>query len=891
MYRRLLIVSALIFTALLAFSVLGYHSISLHADKMQAERSIAFSEVAEHIRIDVKKKLDDFRKKEQQRPYTDYQYFYAPAVINNGYNNDGNVLIPSPLAKANTVTMTHGMAYGYFQIEPDGTIVLPYYGEGQNETLNSERLSYISNLNGNVLANTLKGDEHSAAYLRNKQKELAQKIAKEISLDNQIKKPSRNAGKAVSKKILVANAQQSDVKNSRANYSMNVFQGEKNQKAQIFTKSRSLVNAEFQNNKAGNEAVLSQTDQFALQTDEKGDAVNIQQQYGRRSTERYRSANHVQRPQATVRPVPTPAQNRRRDTSGGTADTRRQIQTEDATLQARIKEFKSAPEPDQKKNTDQRLSTQAESLEYEGLAKDKDAYDESIKSAEKHKSDSKRETEKQGKNNPFAGTNAPSGVGTFSERDKSDLAKENELLRNADFENQSEPQTISGYVLKRTESFSDTSLATQNPADLSTVMPTNGPDLDSVQTIPGQGGAFDAYEQTVQNALHDALRLSTERQRSDDMVQIRIEPFVPITVDAAADENSFFGSQVFLLRHVQIEDNHLIQGFKLNETELIKQVKESASRFVRSGMGFELSKNESQNAAHVAVLDFDFGRIVLNLLELKPEWINRQVSQLKNWYFAIVTIVLVATLLALVSLWRNLKEQIKLARKKDDFISAVSHELRTPLTTIRMYTEMLEKNWVKTDDKRTEYYETMRQESERLTRLIENVLDFSRIQRGKKRYNFALGDINSCIKEVVEMMAPCAAKQNFKIETHLDTSIQSTSFDSDAVMQIVINLIDNALKYAVNADDKTIIVTTATEGKYVLIEVADHGPGIPHTQRKKIFDEFYRIGEESKREATGTGLGLALVKKFALAHNGFVEAISAKPNGALLRVAISTTIA
>jgi len=108
-------------------------------------------------------------------------------------------------------------------------------------------------------------------------------------------------------------------------------------------------------------------------------------------------------------------------------------------------------------------------------------------------------------------------------------------------------------------------------------------------------------------------------------------------------------------------------------------------------------------------------------------------------------------------------------------------------------------------------------------------------------------------------------------------------------MQIVINLVDNALKYAATATDKAITVRTRTEGKYVLIEVGDHGPGIPHTQRKKIFDEFYRIAEESKRETTGTGLGLALVKRFAQAHNGFVEAIAAKPNGALLRVAIAAT--
>jgi two-component system phosphate regulon sensor histidine kinase PhoR len=304
-------------------------------------------------------------------------------------------------------------------------------------------------------------------------------------------------------------------------------------------------------------------------------------------------------------------------------------------------------------------------------------------------------------------------------------------------------------------------------------------------------------------------------------------------------------------------------------------------------MGFELSKNESPEAAHAAILDFGFGEIVLNLLELKPQWITNQVSLLKNWYFAIVTVVLIATIMAMASLWRNLSAQVKLARKKDDFISAVSHELRTPLTTIRMYTEMLENNWIKTDEKRTEYYGIMRQESERLTRLVENVLDFSRIQRGKKRYNFTIGNINQCITDVVEMMTPCAFKQDFQIETSLQEDIQSTSFDTDAVMQIVINLIDNAIKYAGNSDNKTITVTTRTNRQFILIEVSDHGPGIPHTQRKKIFDEFYRIGEESKRETTGTGLGLALVKRFANAHNGFVEALSAKPNGALLRVAIA----
>jgi signal transduction histidine kinase len=254
-------------------------------------------------------------------------------------------------------------------------------------------------------------------------------------------------------------------------------------------------------------------------------------------------------------------------------------------------------------------------------------------------------------------------------------------------------------------------------------------------------------------------------------------------------------------------------------------------------------------------------------------------------YFGIISIVLLAVALALGSLWLSARAQLNLAQKKDDFISAVSHELRTPLTSIRMYSEMLEKNWVKSKDKLAEYYGNMRQESERLSRLIENVLDFSRIQKGRKKYTFSLGDMNKCIADVVEMMRPYAAQNGFSIKTELG-KLGQTSFDRDAVAQIVVNLVDNAIKYARNAQEKTITVRTGNDERFVFLEVEDHGPGVPHRLRHKVFEQFYRSGSEATRETTGTGLGLALVKKFAQAHRGFVEILSAKPTGAIFRVAL-----
>jgi signal transduction histidine kinase len=384
---------------------------------------------------------------------------------------------------------------------------------------------------------------------------------------------------------------------------------------------------------------------------------------------------------------------------------------------------------------------------------------------------------------------------------------------------------------------------------------------------------------------------TAEQVEQDETVQVKIEPFVPVVVGGENVGESIFTGQVFLLRNVQIEDRHFLQGFQLNEGKLIEEVRESARLFVREGMDFELpqvkeGEKENKNIAYTAILDFGFGELMLNLIEIDPAWIAKQISQLQHLYFGIISVVLLAVALALGSLWLSARAQLKLAQKKDDFISAVSHELRTPLTSIRMYSEMLEKNWVKSEDKLAEYYGNMRQESERLSRLIENVLDFSRIQKGKKKYKFSLGDMNKCVADVVEMMRPYATQNGFSIKTELG-QLGQTAFDRDAVTQIVVNLVDNAIKYARRAQDKTITVRTASDSRFVLLEVEDHGPGVPHRLRCKVFEEFYRLGSEATRETTGTGLGLALVKKFAQAHRGFVEIISAKPTGAIFRVALA----
>ncbi|MHC4152418.1 MAG: sensor histidine kinase, partial [Planctomycetota bacterium] len=389
--------------------------------------------------------------------------------------------------------------------------------------------------------------------------------------------------------------------------------------------------------------------------------------------------------------------------------------------------------------------------------------------------------------------------------------------------------------------------------------------------------------------LFEQEQQQAEQQEDEEIVQIRISPFWPILTGGINTEKSLFGNQVFLVRSVQYDNNLFYQGFQLNEIRLAEEVKESAVRLMREGMSFELSRIENGTAAYTAILDFGFGDFILNLVETDTGWITKRIGWMKKWFFSIIILVFSATALGLASLWRYAHAQMVLAQKKDDFISAVSHELRTPLTSIRMYTEMLDKDWIKSEDKRTEYYKNMLDESERLSRLIENVLDFSRIQKKRKKYTFTTGDLNKCVYEVIKMMRPYAHQNGFTIQADFK-EVLMTTFDKDAIKQITVNLLDNAIKYARDAEDKTVVVRTYTKGRHILIEVEDHGPGIPHLQRKKVFEQFYRCEAEATRQSAGTGLGLALVKKFAQAHNGFVEIINSKPTGSIFRVAIASKI-
>ncbi|HXG67625.1 MAG TPA: HAMP domain-containing sensor histidine kinase [Blastocatellia bacterium] len=234
-------------------------------------------------------------------------------------------------------------------------------------------------------------------------------------------------------------------------------------------------------------------------------------------------------------------------------------------------------------------------------------------------------------------------------------------------------------------------------------------------------------------------------------------------------------------------------------------------------------------------------------------------------------------LMGLVLTLRAITREARLAQVKSTFVSNVSHELKTPLALIRLFAETLELGRVKSQEKAQEYYHIINSESRRLTQLIDNILDFSRIEAGRKEYQFAPSDITEVVEGVVSTYRYQLRNAGFELTTDLQRGLPPVNVDGDAISQAVLNLLNNAVKYS--EDVKKIAVSLRRQGNNVLIEVADWGIGIPKAEQEKIFEKFYRVNNDLVHNIKGSGLGLSLVKHIAEAHRGAVRVESAPGKG------------
>jgi len=269
-------------------------------------------------------------------------------------------------------------------------------------------------------------------------------------------------------------------------------------------------------------------------------------------------------------------------------------------------------------------------------------------------------------------------------------------------------------------------------------------------------------------------------------------------------------------------------------------------------------------------------------IRMKGKTIDELVES--RFYRTLVIIVLLDMVL-LAGAWliyRTIRREMQLIQLKSDFVSNVSHELRTPLSLIRMFAETLEMKRVRTETKKLEYYRTIIQESERLTRLVNNLLNFSRMEAGKRNYQLLDVDLNMLVSRVIEFYALQLRTNRFQLVIDLGKKVPLVLGDEEALGEALHNIIDNAIKYS--DAEKYIRISTGGTGTSAFVEIQDHGIGIAAEHHAKIFEKFYRVSTGLVHKTKGSGLGLALVDHIVRAHGGTIDVHSAPGRGSTFRL-------
>jgi signal transduction histidine kinase len=234
--------------------------------------------------------------------------------------------------------------------------------------------------------------------------------------------------------------------------------------------------------------------------------------------------------------------------------------------------------------------------------------------------------------------------------------------------------------------------------------------------------------------------------------------------------------------------------------------------------------------------------------------------------------------------YRNVAKEMALAKLKSDFVANVSHELRTPLSLIRLYAETLEMGRLTSPEKYQEYFRIIRKESERLSALINNILDFSRIEAGRKEYSFRETNLAELVRSTLESYRFQIEQNGFTLGGNIADDLPLVNVDREAIARSLLNLINNALKYSGN--EKYLAVNLYGTDGTAKLEVIDRGIGIPRGEQPKIFEKFYRVGDPLVHNTKGSGLGLALVRHIVQAHGGQIWVESTPGQGSKFTIAL-----
>ncbi len=295
----------------------------------------------------------------------------------------------------------------------------------------------------------------------------------------------------------------------------------------------------------------------------------------------------------------------------------------------------------------------------------------------------------------------------------------------------------------------------------------------------------------------------------------------------------------------------------------------------------------------------------VNVYLTSPDKLYQRQGARVFWFGALVAVSAAAALIGLLAAWRAFRQQLQISELKSNFVSSVSHELRAPIASVRLMAENLEGDKIPEPRKQKEYFGFIVQECRRLSALIENVLDFSRIEQGRKQYEFEPTDVVALVRTTVKLMEPNAAEKGVRLELETSNIEHRTpnielEMDGRAIQQALVNLMDNAIKHSPKGETVTVGIemqnaecspqnssaSFSLQPSAFSLSVSDHGPGIPPEEHEKIFERFYRRGSELRRETQGVGIGLSIVKHIIAAHGGRVLVESEAGKGSRFTIEI-----
>jgi signal transduction histidine kinase len=379
------------------------------------------------------------------------------------------------------------------------------------------------------------------------------------------------------------------------------------------------------------------------------------------------------------------------------------------------------------------------------------------------------------------------------------------------------------------------------------------------------------------------------------------------------------GTDGMLARFLQNKLKLMFWHRPSREPDLIFGAQLNMNRVIDGLRGLVQADPELQDEICVALLDDNAKPVVISREKFQANWKRPFVATeigdaLPHWEIAAYLVnpakltqaahttkltlgLLIAVLLLAIGVgsWlivRSLSLELRLARQKTDFVSNVSHELKTPLTSIRMFSELLAEGRVTDATKQRSYLNIITAEAARLTRLINNVLDFSRMESGEKKYNFQPCDLAEVVRATAETFRPHLEAGGFKFDYDLPVAAISVRGDADALSQVIVNLLSNAEKYS-NGGKEIELEFTQQQSPlpHAEIKVLDRGAGVPRGSEAKVFEKFYRAHDSLGSGIQGSGLGLTIARQIARAHGGDVVYEAREGGGScfVLRLPISTT--